>query len=72
MQVTLPLDKMTTSDKLRAIEELWEDLQKSSEQVPSPSWHEDVLNAREGRVKEGASSFSDWSEAKRRILDKTG
>ena len=71
MEVQIPLDKMTTLDKLRALERIWDDLQRKPEDVPSPSWHGDVLQVREGRVKEGSSQFLDWSEAKSRIRDRT-
>ena len=71
MEVQIPLDKMTTLDKLRALERIWDDLQQKPEDIPSPSWHGDVLQAREGRVKEGSSQFLDWSEAKSRIRDRT-
>jgi len=67
MHVTIPLDKMTTEDKLRAIEDIWEDLLRTPEEIPSPAWHADVLRAREDRVREGSSQFGDWGNAKRRI-----
>ncbi|HBB16450.1 MAG: addiction module antitoxin RelB [Syntrophus sp. RIFOXYC2_FULL_54_9] len=69
MNLTLPLDQMTISDKLRTIEEIWEDLCRSAEDVPSPSWHADVLCAREDRVNEGSSKYLDWGEAKKNIRD---
>ena len=71
MQLAIPLDTMTTADKLRAMEELWSDLQRTADDVPSPVWHADVLRAREGRVREGSSQFGDWTEAKRRIREHT-
>ena len=71
MEITIPLDKMTTADKLRAMERIWDDLQRKPEDVPSPSWHADVLEAREKQVKEQSSQFVDWTEAKRKIRDRT-
>lgn len=71
MQVTIPLDKMTTVDKLRALEDIWSDLQRTPDEVPSPAWHADVLRARENRVREGAAQFRDWGAAKRRIRERT-
>ncbi len=67
----LPLDKMTTAEKLRLIEDIWADLSRQPENIPSPSWHEEVLMGREDKVKEGAAVFSDWAEAKQRILGST-
>ncbi len=71
METVIPLDKMTVAEKLRALEEIWNDLQKTAEEIPSPAWHEDVLKARAERVREGSSRFGDWTEAKRRILERT-
>ena len=71
MAAVLPLDKMTTSDKLRALEEIWDDLFRKPDEVPSPSWHGDVLEAREKRLQGGASQFGDWASAKGRIRERT-
>ena len=70
MKPAIPLDEMTTAEKLRAMEEIWTDLQRMPEEIPSPGWHADVLAAREGRVREGRSQFSDWGAAKSRIREK--
>lgn len=54
MAIGLPLDKMTTEEKLRALEEIWDSLTATPNGVPSPGWHDDILKAREessqGRV----------------------
>jgi len=70
MKLTIPLDEMTTVEKLQALEEIWADLQRVPEELPSPGWHADVLAAREHRVREGTSRFSDWDAAKARIREK--
>jgi hypothetical protein len=69
MQVEIPLDKMTIQDKLRVLEEIWNDLQRTPGNVPPPAWHADVLHAREARVREGQAHFGDWKDAKRRIRE---
>ncbi|MDP3030036.1 MAG: addiction module antitoxin RelB [Deltaproteobacteria bacterium] len=71
MEFVLPIDKMTTSDKLAAMEQLWEDLCRSPESVPSPPWHGDVLSAREKRVREGQAEFATLDVAKDRIRKST-
>ena len=71
MAGTIPLSKMTVADKLRAIEEIWDDLLRTAKEIPSPSWHGDVLRAREGRVRKGASRYGEWREAKRRIRERS-
>lgn len=71
MKLALPLDQMTTAEKLRALEQIWENLCRTPNEVPAPSWHADVLQDREKRIQQGSSQFVDWSEAKQRIRDLT-
>ncbi len=65
------LDKMSVQDKLRTMEKIWDDLQRRSEDVPSPNWHKDVLQEREKDVKDGNARFVDWEQAKERIHEQT-
>jgi hypothetical protein len=69
MQVTLPLDKMTAEDKIRLIEEIWEDLSRNAEDVQIPAWHVDLLRERERRLREGKVGLTDWDDAEREIRD---
>lgn len=69
MSFSLPLDQMTTAEKLRVIEEVWDDLCRNPANVPSPSWHAEVLRQREARIESGAAEFIDWSQAKKEIRD---
>lgn len=69
MELVLRLDQMTTAEKLRALEQIWEDLCRTPDEIPSPSWHADVLRDREKRVQEGSSRFVDWAQTKEDIRD---
>ncbi len=71
MGTTLPLDKMTISEKLLEMERLWDDLCRHPEDVPSPSWHEAVLAEREKQIAQGKMSFMDLDEAKEQIRKAT-
>ena len=70
MTVTIPLEKMTTEEKLQALEDIQNDLQRDEESVPLPQWHTDELKKHESQIREGKSTFSDWDEAKQRIRDR--
>ena len=70
MHIALPLEQMTAADKLQAIEEIWADLADAPEDVPSPSWHADVLRAREKRIADGTSRFLDVEEAKQAVRER--
>ncbi|MBI4027932.1 MAG: addiction module protein [Verrucomicrobia bacterium] len=71
MATLLPLDQMTLEDKLRAMEEIWDDLRLQEERLPVPEWHKKVLDERERLVREGKAHFTDWETAKKRITDRT-
>jgi hypothetical protein len=70
MQIALPLEKMSVIEKLQAIEDIWSDLARVSENVPSPAWHADVLRAREELIANGTSRFMEISEAKQAVRDR--
>jgi hypothetical protein len=69
MHFSIPLEQMSLEDKLQAIEEIWADLAGTPEKIPSPSWHADVLRAREKRISEGTSHFLDLPEAKKAVRE---
>ena len=71
MDISLPLDKMTSLDKIAMMEKLWDDLCRDPEGIPSPKWHEEVLKARQKGVKEEKAKFLPFDQAKERIRDQT-
>lgn len=71
MDLALPLEQMTTAEKLRALEAIWESLCRQPSDVPSPSWHGDILQKRATSAQDGSSQFTDWAEAKQKIRDAT-
>jgi hypothetical protein len=70
MDAVLPLDQMTTEEKLRAMEALWADLSAKADNFESPAWHGDVLRARDQRIIEGKEPSLDWTDAKRQLRDR--
>jgi hypothetical protein len=58
--VTLPLDRMTTAEKLCRIADAYE----------SHTWHGDVLREREQGVAEGKETYMDWDAAKKELRDR--
>ncbi len=70
MNTVIDLGKLTRAEKLRAMEELWEDLTRSAEDYPSPDWHGDVLRDRDEAFKAGKDEFVPWEEAKRELRER--
>jgi len=54
---------------LRVLKTIWDDLCRDPESIPSPTWHQDVLAAREKEIKEGRASFTSFDRVKERIKD---
>ncbi len=69
MKISLPIDRMSTAEKIETMELLWDDLCKVPENFQSPEWHSDILKIRDNRVKNGKESPVDWAEAKKRLRD---
>lgn len=67
MGAEISLDKLTVKEKLELMERLWDELSKRPDDIPSPSWHGDVLAERVQALKEGRTEFVDWEEAKQRL-----
>lgn len=70
MDYTLPLDQMTTEEKMRVLQDIWQDLSKNAESFVAPSWHEDVLREREELVRQGKMEFHDFEDVKAELLKK--
>lgn len=61
---------MTITEKLRIMEELWDDLRTRAEGVPVPQWHKDLLEERERLIETGEAQFDDWETARKRITER--
>lgn len=68
--MNITIDQMTTTEKIRTMEDIWDDLCRHAAEIPSPSWHRDVLSQREESVSKSAETFTDWETAKNRIREK--
>jgi hypothetical protein len=66
---SLPLGQMTTAAKIRAMEMLWDDLCRKSDEISSPLWHNEVLKERELNVQSGEAIIEDWETAKVKIRE---
>jgi len=64
MQASLPLSKMTITEKLVVMNQIWDDLMRNQDDIPSPEWHNEVLSARAERVQDGEAQFKDFESVK--------
>ena len=69
MQITLPLEEMSVEEKIEIMENIWDDLCKKEDLIPSPAWHKKILLEREAALQNGEEEFMDWETAKEQIRD---
>ena len=67
---TPDLSALSVTQKLRVIESLWADLEKTPERVPSPAWHGEVLEELSAEYNAGKLKFRPLSEVKKTLRDK--
>jgi hypothetical protein len=51
------IQKMSVTERLRTMEQLWDALAREESKVPSPEWHGKVLAERKARVERGEAKF---------------
>ena len=65
MSITLPIDKMSTTDRIQAMEDLWDALTHEKKEIESPAWHEEILNSRRKKIESGKAKFLTIEDLKR-------
>ena len=63
---TLEVEKMNTTERLQAMEVLWDALTHEKSEPNSPGWHYDVLKARKEKIASGEGEFLSLKELKAR------
>ncbi|WP_116037944.1 addiction module protein [Rhodohalobacter sp. SW132] len=65
------IEKMSTSERLKAIEMIWETISTPSDSVHSPAWHKEILKSREDKVSSGNATFLNMDEVRERLKKKS-
>lgn len=65
MQNTAELAERPLSERLQAMEALWDSLCREPHYDPSPVWHEPILIERRKELEQG--QHSPWAQAKSRL-----
>jgi len=55
------------TERLQAMDQLWDSLTRADDEIPSPDWHEDVLADRKARAHSGEAKFLTLAELRSRI-----
>ncbi len=62
------IKKMSTIERLRAMEELWDALCHEDQEIESPAWHGNILEDRKKKIETGKAEFISIKELKESIL----
>ena len=54
---TIEIKKMSTIERLQAMEALWDSLLYEEDGIDSPEWHKEILKERKRKIKNGKAEF---------------
>lgn len=58
------LKKMSTPERLQAMEALWDLILYENQTIDTPKWHEDILTERKRIIANGSAKFISLAELK--------
>ena len=61
------IKSMSTAERLRAMEDLWNVLCTSEEEIPSPDWHDEILQERRKKIESGDAEFVSIKQLKESV-----
>ncbi len=61
---TIEIKKMSTIERLQAMEALWDSLMDEESEIESPQWHGDILEERKRKIENGKAEFISLEELK--------
>ena len=61
------IEKMSVTERLQAMDQLWDSLTRDSEEIPSPDWHQDILADRKARAQRGEAKFFTLDQLRSRL-----
>jgi hypothetical protein len=61
------IERMSVTERLQAMDQLWDSLTLHGNEIPSPEWHQDVLADRKERALSGEAKFLTLAELRSRL-----
>ena len=62
---TQDIKKMSASERIKAMEALWDSLIYEDGEIETPQWHKDILEHRKDRINSGKAKFISLAELKK-------
>lgn len=63
---------LSTAEKLQLVEDIWDDLASTPEEIPVHDWHKKELARRKANLQKNTASALSWEEVKRRVRSQHG
>ena len=61
------IERMSVTERLQAMDQLWDSLNRSGEEIPSPDWHQEILADRKARAQRGEAKFLTLAQLRSRL-----
>jgi hypothetical protein len=61
------IDRMSVTERVQAMDQLWDSLTRDGGEIPSPDWHHDVLADRKARAQLGEAKFLTLAQLRSRL-----
>jgi len=65
------ISRLSRTEKLQLVEELWDNLAANPDQLAIPAWHAKLLAEDQALYRANPTEGSGWAEVKSRITDQT-
>ena len=62
------LESLSVSERVQLVEDLWDSIARSSDELPVPQWQKDELARRKSAYLKSPQSIETWEQVKRSIL----
>ncbi len=70
MGQVLDLHKMSVTERIMMLNEIWQSLETENKNFESPKWHEEVLQSRQKKVENGTVYFKSFETVKQELKAK--
>jgi putative addiction module component (TIGR02574 family) len=61
------IERMSVTERLQVMDQLWDSLSRYGDEIPSPDWHQDVLADRKRRAQSGEAKFLTLDQLRSRL-----
>ena len=61
------IERMSVTERLQAMDQIWDSLVRDSDEIPSRDWHQNVLADRKARVQRGQAKFLTLDQLRSRL-----